>query len=67
MHLIRFKCKRTGRVFQEVKNDLASCDKCAFRLSRCQDEYGEAQTALFDHCLSVSCIPRGTHFVEVTA
>ena len=65
MHLLRFKCKVTGRTFQEVKEDLANCDKCAFSIFNTDDEDAEAVDALYRHCLGTDCGHRGTHFVEV--
>ena len=67
MHLIRFKCKVTGRTFQEVKDDLVDCDKCAFQFSKIEVEDDKAHAALCDHCLTTYCIDRCTYFVEVTA
>ena len=65
MHLIRFKCKTTGRVFQEEEDaGHPSCSLCAFQWTKVQDGQPEVMSK---HCLKVLCIPRCTHFVEVTA
>ena len=65
MHLLRFKCKLTGRMFQEEEDvGDSSCNRCAFQGTEIKDGHLEV---LSTHCLSVPCIPRRTHFVEVTA
>ena len=66
MHLLRFKCKTTGRVFQEEENvGHSSCSLCAFQWAKVKE--GEHLEVMCNHCLSVPCVTRGTHFVEVTA
>lgn len=65
MHLLRFKCKLTGRVFQEEEDvGDSSCSRCAFLWTKIKDE---RLGVLAAHCVSMPCIPRRTHFVEVTA
>lgn len=66
MHLLRFKCKATGRTYQETLDGGNGCSACAFQTFKVDLEEGEVERALYDHCLSVSCIRRGTIFVEVT-
>ena len=65
MHLLRFKCKLTGLVFQEDKDvGDSSCSQCAFQWTKIKDGHLEVLDA---HCASVQCVSRNTHFVEVTA
>ena len=63
MHLLRFKCKVTGRTFQEVSS--VGCNDCAFQCKKTELEGPDVHAALGAHCLNVRCIPRHTSFVEV--
>lgn len=65
MHLLRFKCKTTGRTYQELAGG-TGCDGCAFQFSKAESEEDEVQRALYNHCLGAGCINRQTIFVEVT-
>lgn len=65
MHLLRFKCKTTGRTYQERAGG-SGCDGCAFHFSKAESEEGKVQVVLYKHCLGVGCINRQTIFVEVT-
>lgn len=67
MHLLRFKCKVTGRTYQEEERGIdAGCSGCAFRLSVTLWEDAEVRHALYKHCLTTHCDERQTLFVEVT-
>ena len=65
MHLLRFKCKVTGRTFQEITTKTLGCNECAFQCSKTELEGLDVCAALGAHCLNVKCIPRQTAFVEV--
>ena len=66
MHLLRFKCKVTGRTFQEESDRGGNCPACAFQTAKVESEDEEVKCALYEHCLGTSCIKRQTIFVEVT-
>lgn len=65
MHLLRFKCKVTGRTFQEEKARGDKCSACALQGSEAELGDSEVEDALYNHCLNVRCIQRRTIFVEV--